>query len=194
MSVAPDSVAREGGLPGWAVVGRKRLAHVERVVALVASWAEAMGVDAEERGRWLQAAWLHDALRDADLETLRRDAGPLDGPEAFWHGPAAAARAEREGVGDRGVLDAVRYHSTGWAAWDRVGRVLYCADFLEPGRSFDSEARAELARRFPGEPAAVLLEVARRRLLHTIRSGWPIPQPTSHFWNALAADGSSAFR
>jgi len=194
MTAPAGSAAREGGLPAWAVVGPKRLAHIERVVALMASWADAMAVDAAERARWLQAAWLHDALRDADAETLRRGAAAFDGPAAFWHGPAAATRAEAEGLADRGVLDAVRYHSTGWAEWDRVGRVLYCADFLEPGRSFDPEGRAELSRRFPSEPGPVLLEVARRRLLHTIRSGWPIPLPTSHFWNALAADASSAFR
>jgi HD superfamily phosphohydrolase YqeK len=70
-----------------------------------------------------------------------------------------------------------------------VGRILYCADFLEPGRSFKREWRAELAQRLPQDPGGVLREVARARLLHTIESGWPILEPTMRFWNSLVGTG-----
>ena len=63
-----------------------------------------------------------------------------------------------EGEVDRGVLDAVRYHSLGLAEWDMVGRILYCADFLDPERPFDREGRAELAERLPRDPGGVLRE------------------------------------
>jgi len=173
------------GLPAWAVVGGPRLAHVRRVVALVTDWADAMSVDGDERARWLRAAWLHDALRDAPVDQLLRLAPDEAGPVELLHGPAAAARASHEGEADRGVLDAVRYHSLGWPEWDMAGAVLYCADFLEPGRRFEPEARAELARRFPGQPHQVLREVARWRLQWLVRSGWAIPEPTWRFWNGL---------
>lgn len=163
-----------------------RRAHIDRVAELVDGWAEAMRVAPDERDRWLRAAWLHDALRDAPADELERWA-PDDAPTELRHGPAAAARAAAEGEADRGVLDAVRYHSIGFAGWDVTGRVLYCADFLEPGRRFEADARADLARRFPAEPDAVLREVARRRLLHIVRSGWPLPAATVDFWNALAS-------
>jgi len=52
-------------LPPWAVVTPERRAHVERVAALITTWATAMKVPERERARWLSAAWLHDALRDA---------------------------------------------------------------------------------------------------------------------------------
>lgn len=91
---------------------------------------------------------------------------------------------------DRGVLDAVRYHSLGLAEWDMVGRVLYAADFLEPGRPFEREARAELARRFPTDSTAVLREIARRRLANIVASGWPLPEPTVRFWNSLVTPSS----
>jgi HD superfamily phosphohydrolase YqeK len=71
-----------------------------------------------------------------------------------------------------------------------VGRVLYCADFLEPGRSFDRVERADLAHRFPDNPQAVLSDVARRRMLHLIRTGWTIPEPTLRFWNSLVVSAS----
>lgn len=162
-------------LPPWAVVAPERRTHIERVVGLLTQWAEAMHVSDGERARWLKAAWLHDALRDAD----RTD--PLA------HGPRAAARAARDGESDHGVLDAVRYHTLGYAHWDDVGRMLYLADFLEPGRTLDQDDRAELAARVPRERDAVLKEVARRRIEWVLRSGWPLTPATVDFWNSLAA-------
>ncbi|MGH7586088.1 MAG: HD domain-containing protein [Gemmatimonadales bacterium] len=173
-------------IPAWAQMSPERTAHVERVATLVAHWAEEIGVPDSERNRWLRAVWLHDALRDASPEALREWAPSADGPEELVHGPAAAARAKAEGETDRGVLDAVRYHSLGLAEWDMVGRILYCADYLEPGRGFDGSRRADLAERLPRDLRGVLREVARDRIGHCIEHGWPIPEPTWRFWNSLA--------
>lgn len=168
------------------MVRPERLAHIERVAALADGWAVAMEVTTEERERWARAVWLHDALRDAGEDDLRRWAPDAAGPVELWHGPAAAARAAADGERDGGVLSAVRHHSIGSPEWDQVGRVLYCADFLEPGRSFEPEARAALAARFPADPAGVFLEVVRLRLLWLVRSGWPLPDLTVRLWNSLA--------
>ncbi len=178
---------RHPRLPSWAVVSEKRLGHITRVAELAGRWADRMGVTPAERTRWLTAVWLHDALRDAPEAELRRWAPSAVGPAELLHGPAAAGRAKADGLDDRGVLDAVRYHSVGLPEWDRAGRMLYCADFLEPGRRFDAEARAELAARLPDDPDGVLLEVARRRMVHAVRSGWVIPEPSCRFWNSLAS-------
>jgi HD superfamily phosphohydrolase YqeK len=178
-------------LPSWAIVTPERTQHIQRVAELALTWAEAMAVPDSERNRWLKAVWLHDALRDADAAELARWAPSVDGPVELQHGPASAARAKAEGETDRGVLDAVRYHSVGLAEWDMVGRVLYCADFLEPGRTFDSERRAELAIRFPSNPRGVLCDVATRRVMHIVRCGWTLPEPTVRLWNSLAAAAKS---
>lgn len=178
-------------LPTWAAVSSERLEHVSRVAALAAEWAEAIGVPDSERHRWLRAVWLHDALRDAPDDVLIEWAASTPGPPELRHGPASAARAKADGETDRGVLDAVRYHSVGLAEWDMVGRVLYCADYLEPGRNHDRTERAELAARFPRNPRAVLREVARRRIGYVIQSGWPLLDPTVRFWNSLVAAPSS---
>jgi HD superfamily phosphohydrolase YqeK len=181
------SGGRDDGLPSWATVTPARAAHVERVASLATGWAEALSVPAEERRRWLRAVWLHDAFRDADDATLSRWAPDASGSRELLHGPASAARAASEGETDQGVLDAVRYHSIGYAGWDMAGRVLYCADYLEPGRDHAREHRAELARRFPADPSGVLLAVATDRLTHLIRSRWPLIEPTVRFWNHLVA-------
>ena len=179
-------------LPAWAQVTPERLQHIQRVAALVAEWSERLGLPDSERNRWLRGVWLHDALRDAPPEELAAFAPSTPGPPGLRHGPASAAHAKAEGESDRGVLDAVRYHSVGLAEWDMVGRVLYCADFLEPGRTVLGARRAELAGRFPLDPQWVLYEVARVRMLHLVESGWAIPQPTVRFWNSLVAGDASS--
>jgi HD superfamily phosphohydrolase YqeK len=179
-------------LPEWSVVTPERLEHIQRVAELAAGWAERIGVPDSERNRWLRAVWLHDALRDAPLHELQKWAESIPGPPELKHGPASAARARADGEDDRGVLDAVRYHSLGLAEWDMVGRILYCADFLDPGRPFDQERRANLAERLPDDPSGVLREVARSRLLHIVESGWPVLDPTARFWNSLVGTGAGS--
>ena len=179
-------------LPEWAIVTPARREHIERVAELAARWALDMGVPENERHRWLRAVWLHDALRDAPEDELIRWAPSTPGPLDLRHGPASAARAKAEGETDRGVLDAVRYHSIGLAEWDMVGRILYCADYLEPGRKHEREWRADLAQRFPSDPALVLRQVARARVGHLISSDRPLLEPTVRFWNSLVAASSAS--
>ncbi|HET9041486.1 MAG TPA: HD domain-containing protein [Gemmatimonadales bacterium] len=179
-------------LPGWAIVTPARRQHIERVAELAGRWASEMGISETERRRWLQAVWLHDALRDAPAEELKRWAPDAPGPGDLRHGPASAARAKAEGESDRGVLDAVRYHSIGLAEWDMVGRILYCADFLEPGRKHARKWRADLAHRLPSETTQVVREVATARVGHLVTSGRPLLEPTVRFWNSLVADSSGS--
>lgn len=179
-------------LPEWAVVTPARREHIARVADLAARWADAMRVPDQEQARWLRAVWLHDALRDAPEEELLRWAPSTPGPPELRHGPASAARAKAEGETDRGVLDAVRYHSLGLAEWDTVGRMLYCADYLEPGRTRAREWRAALAERLPAEPTRVLHEVARARVAHLVSSDRPLLDPTVRFWNSLVAASSGS--
>ena len=160
-------------LPPWAVVTPERRAHVERVAALLSTWATAMHASEGERARWLKAAWLHDALRDAPAA------------DELAHGPLAAERAAHAGETDQGLLDAVRYHSLGFAQWDDVGKMLYLADYLEPGRTFDQELRRSLAARVPPERDAILKQVAARRIARVLDSRWPLLRETVDFWNAL---------
>ena len=160
-------------LPSWAVVTPERRAHIERVVTLISTWADARRTPDGERARWVKAGWLHDALRDAPAAN------------ELAHGPIAAERAARQGESDRGVLDAVRYHSLGYAGWDDVGKMLYLADYLEPGRAFDRELRASLAARVPHDRDGVLQQVAARRIARVIDDRWPLVPETVDFWNSL---------
>lgn len=160
-------------LPPWAETRRRRRAHIRRVADLVEWWAEEMGVAARERNRWLTAVWLHDALRDADL------------PNGVSHGAAAAQRAAQDGESDPGVLDAVRYHSVGYTGWDDVGKMLYLADYLEPGRKGRRRARGRLAKQVPDDRDGVLQQVLAQQIEDNLRAGRPINPLTLEFWNSL---------
>jgi HD superfamily phosphohydrolase YqeK len=190
MSVSPTDVRRR--LPSWAAVGEDRIAHIARVMTMLHVWAAARGVPEEEGERWQRAALLHDALREADEQVLRRYPPLPAWPLKTWHGPAAATAATADGERDQGILDAVRYHSFGFAPWDDAGRMLYLADYLEPGRTFERERLDAFAARVPAEPARVLREVASMRLAWRIRNGGRIARETWEFWNSIAADASSS--
>src|SRR5438046_5380320 len=125
--------------------------------------------------------WSVTGVQTCALRILR------DAPAAdeLAHGPLAAERARHDGETDQGLLDAVRYHSLGFAQWDDVGKMLYLADYLEPGRTFDQELRRSLAARVPAERDAILKQVAARRILRVIDGRWPLLRETVDFWNAL---------
>ena len=165
---------RDFELPAWAEVGRRRREHIQRVAELLDSWADEMEVSDAERDRWLKAAWLHDALRDADLA------------DQVTHGGAAADRAAQDGEKDQGVLDAIRYHSTGYAGWDDVGKMLYLADYLEPGRKRNGKQRSRLADRVPQQRDRVLRRIVAYEIRWRVRQGRPVHPLTIEFWNALA--------
>jgi HD superfamily phosphohydrolase YqeK len=173
------------GLPQWAQVGARRRAHIDRVAALLRAWATSMRLDHETARAWLEAGAWHDALRDATTEELRRITGNKTLPEGLLHGPAAAIMLERDGETRRSVLDAVRYHTVGWAKWDTVGKALYMADYLEPGRKFLAEDRQFLATQVPHNFDGVFRQVVRFRLEWSIREGNYLYPETVELWNSL---------
>jgi HD superfamily phosphohydrolase YqeK len=172
-------------LPSWAEVGPKRLAHIMRVTALLDSWSAALRLSPTEQEAWHDAGRLHDALRDAPVETLRAIGEPLGLPPEAWHGPAAAARLRAEGESRESVLQAIAWHTVGSAQWDATGRALYCADFLEPGRRADAERRAELAAAFPRDPQGVVRVVAQMRASWAAQAGLPVHPATVAFLAGL---------
>ena len=170
-------------LPEWAEVGEKRRAHIARVTALLDRWALQLRLDADEAQAWHDAGRWHDALRDASAETLRALADDAERPVETLHGPAAAVRLAREGETRADLLDAIRWHTVGYAGWSRVGRALYMADFLEPGRQFARADRAFLADHLAHDFDGVFRQVVRMRIEWTVREGKALFPETVALWN-----------
>jgi HD superfamily phosphohydrolase YqeK len=172
-------------LPGWARVTAKRSEHIQRVTALLNAWAAAMRLPPADARAFVDAGVLHDALRDASEAELREIAGDNDSPLGLLHGPAAAMMLEKDGEKRLDLLDAVRFHTVGSARWGLLGRALYMADFLEPGRKFMKQDRYFLALQVPTSFDAVFRQVVRMRLEWTVREGNNIFPETVALWNSL---------
>jgi HD superfamily phosphohydrolase YqeK len=184
------SRAAEGGLPTWAVVSERRLAHIGRVAKLLGGWADSLGLAEDDRRRWRAAGTLHDALRDEDPALLRNRVPPevKDVPGPLLHGPAAAERLRIDGVLDGELLTAIACHTVGDASFGSLGRALYSADFLDPGRPFLPEWREELRTRMPMDADDVVFEIVRARIMNLMERGGPVLHRTVLFWNRLAEE------
>ncbi|RAL25818.1 bis(5'-nucleosyl)-tetraphosphatase (symmetrical) YqeK [Thermoflavimicrobium daqui] len=55
----------------------------------------------------------------------------------IWHGPVGAEVArEKWGVLEEDVLNAIRYHTTGRPNMSVLEKIIFLADYIEPGRQF----------------------------------------------------------
>ena len=186
--------AAGGVLPDWAVARKKRRAHIARVAALLREWSELRGDDPRDVQRWTAAGYLHDVLRDANPDKLRAALSrPLDHlPDEVIHGPAAAERLRLGGVTDEPLLTAIAFHTLGSPDFDDIGKALYVADFLEPGRKVQPKWRARLREEMPEGLDSVLQAVVGKRVQFLVKKRRPVPVETLGLWNVLATGRSWA--
>ena len=184
-----ELAAARGELPSWARAATKRREHMSRVAALMEHWAHELRLGEAEALRGAAVGWLHDVLRDEDHGLLIHEVGPneRDLPGPMLHGPAAATRLA--GKVDPRVIQAIRYHTIGHPSLDLLGRALYLADYLEPGREFLPEWTEALRRRMPAGLDEVLVEVLGQRIRRLIEVRKPLRPETSAFWSSLVAQG-----
>ncbi|MEO8336191.1 MAG: HD domain-containing protein [bacterium] len=173
-------------LPPWAHASDKRRAHIGRVTSLLDEWAAQLKMKKPDAITWHDAGLLHDALRDAPEEMLRELGGDLPGfTLEMLHGPASAELLRRNGETRSDLLDAIRYHTVGSCGWARLGRALYMADYLEPGRKFSRADRAYLAGQVPHDFDATFRQVVRARLEWSLREGMQLYPETVLLWNQV---------
>ena len=186
--------AARGVLPDWTVAGKKRRAHMARVAELLREWGEVRGEDPLDVERWCAAGYLHDALRDADPGQLRNAmSNPMDQlPGEVIHGPASADRLRRAGVRDEPLLTAISFHSLGSPDFDDIGKALYVADFLEPGRKLQPKWRGRLRDEMPESLDPVAQAVVGKRVQFLVKKRRPVPLETLGLWNVLARGKSWA--
>lgn len=144
-------------------VSGDRLSHTMRVVDTAKSLAALHGADAAKAA---VAALLHDYARplpSTDLLQLGRRHNVISDPveevaPTLLHGPVAAALLQDEGlVADPDILNAIRWHTTGRAGMSLLERVIWVADYVEPGRTF------------PG--ASAVRKLAQQDLNHAMLQG-----------------------
>jgi len=121
------------------------------------------------------AGWTHDLCREWDGGGVRgyvdTVAFPLTETEkerdVLCHGPAAASALKNVyHVCSKDILEAVRWHTTGNAGLGALAKVIYAADYLEPGRPYTTETfrRAALRESLDGMVLKILNHVRERKL------------------------------
>jgi predicted HD superfamily hydrolase involved in NAD metabolism len=118
-----------------------RYDHTVRVLETALRLAKRYGADEKKTE---MAAIFHDYAKLEPINALRQwildkklDTALLDYHPELWHGPVAASIVqERMGIRDEDVLNAIRYHTTGRAGMTRLEKIIYLADYIEPGRQF----------------------------------------------------------
>lgn len=148
----------------------RRFEHVERVVEHGRELAVRYGVDPL---RISVAAAGHDMARELTANRLQLLADkygvpsedPLRERAVLLHGPVAAGMMEESyGVTDEEILRAVYHHTLGSPALGALGKILYVADYTEPGRPYlDQPTREELILPDLDETVAAVIRHARER-------------------------------
>lgn len=119
-----------------------RFAHSMRVVNTALEMAEGLGLD---KDRVHLAALLHDyakGMAPKDLLTLAREHNLItcraeEVQPDLLHGPVGAWLCRSKlGIRDEEVLRAIHYHTTGRAGMSPLEIVIYLADLIEPGRTY----------------------------------------------------------
>ena len=118
----------------------KRFIHTLSVAGTASSLAMCYGADLEKAET---AGLLHDCAKCLDLRKMQRvceKAGlTVSSFEAesgsLLHSKAGSVlAAERYGITDPDMINAIRYHTTGRPGMSLLEKIIFVADYIEPGR------------------------------------------------------------
>ncbi|WP_077327098.1 bis(5'-nucleosyl)-tetraphosphatase (symmetrical) YqeK [Virgibacillus siamensis] len=119
-----------------------RFEHTLRVAETAVNLADIFG---GTRDKIELAAIFHDYAKYKPIEEMRqlimeRDELPdnlLNYHHELWHGPAASVLIDQKyGIADHKIKSAIFYHTTGKENMSRMDKIIFVADYIEPGRSF----------------------------------------------------------
>ncbi|PLR87667.1 bis(5'-nucleosyl)-tetraphosphatase (symmetrical) YqeK [Bacillus sp. V33-4] len=102
----------------------------------------------------------------------------------LWHAPVGAFLVAKEaGITDPEILDAIRYHTSGRAGMTPLEKIIYLADYIEPGRQFSGvdEVR-ELAET---DLEQALVRSVQNSLVFLIKQNQPVYPQTLMTYNDL---------
>ncbi|TCS94799.1 bis(5'-nucleosyl)-tetraphosphatase (symmetrical) YqeK [Hazenella coriacea] len=119
----------------------QRWEHTLRVAETAVALAEREGSEPQKADI---AGILHDYCKFWSEEHLRSWIEKYKLPQdllhhhkELWHGPVGAEVARVElGIEDEDILNAIRYHTSGRPHMSKLEKIIYLADYIEPGRRF----------------------------------------------------------
>jgi predicted HD superfamily hydrolase involved in NAD metabolism len=154
-----------------------RYQHTLGVVETAITLAKKYGADEKKAET---AAIFHDYAKFRPKDEMRQIILNQNFPQdllhyhaELWHAPAGAYLVEREaGIKNKEVLDAIRYHTSGRPGMTLLEKVIYLADYIEPGRHFPGvdEVRA-LAKENLDK---ALIQAVKNTILFLMKKNQPV--------------------
>jgi predicted HD superfamily hydrolase involved in NAD metabolism len=165
-----------------------RYQHTLGVMETAISLARRYGVD-EKKAEL--AAIFHDYAKfrpkDEMKEIIFSQGMPKDLLEynsELWHAPVGAYLAEAEAeISDKEVLDAIRFHTSGRRGMTKLEKVIYLADYIEPGRHFPGVEEVRNLAKINLEEA--LIKAVQNTIMFLMKRNQAIYPETFHTYNDL---------
>lgn len=166
----------------------KRYIHTLGVMETAVELARRFGVD-EKKAEL--AAIFHDYAKCRPIhemeEIIKREQLPqdlLEHNKELWHAPVGAYLVETEvGITDQDILQAIMYHTSGHEQMTMLDKVIWVADYIEPGRKFSGvEEVRELARQ---DLNGALLQAVKNTIYFLLSKHQAVYPLTLHTYNAL---------
>ncbi|MEY8462972.1 bis(5'-nucleosyl)-tetraphosphatase (symmetrical) YqeK [Streptococcus merionis] len=164
-----------------------RFQHVLGVEATAITLAQLYGCDPDMAGL---AGLLHDYAKELPDQVFLDliDQKHLDPSlklwgNNIWHGVVGIYQIEKDlGITNPEILQAIARHTVGSRDMALLDKIIYVADYIEPGRDFSGvEDARELARRDLDQAVAY---ATARTIAHLAQKGIPIYPQTLETYNA----------
>ena len=170
-----------------AAMSEKRFRHVLGVEQTAIALAELYGCDVTKASL---AALLHDYAKEVEdkvflalIDQKNLDSDLKQWGNNIWHGVVGAYLiADTFGLADQEILQAIQRHTVGACQMTLLDKVLYVADYIEPGRDFPAVAEARLLAS-QSLDKEVAFETAQT-IVHLAKKGIPIYPQTVDTYNA----------
>jgi len=169
----------------------QRYIHTVGVMETAVKLAERFGADLKKAEI---AAIFHDYAKFRPKEEMKQiildGGGPLEVlnfQHELWHAPAGAALVKTEvGITDEDILSAIRFHTSGRPNMTLLEKVVYVADYIEPGRRFPG---VEEVRTLAEEDLdSALIQALKNTITFLISKNQAVYPETVATYNALVND------
>ncbi|MCA1031827.1 bis(5'-nucleosyl)-tetraphosphatase (symmetrical) YqeK [Bacillus timonensis] len=102
----------------------------------------------------------------------------------LWHAPVGAYLVEKEvGIKDRDILNAIKYHTSGYEKMTLLDKIIYLADYIEPGRHFPGVEEVREMSSVDFDKALIM--AVKNTIGFLLRKNQPVFPDTFVFYNSL---------
>lgn len=176
---------------GKFLLTQSRIEHIKNTTLTALDMAKRFGAD---QNKVIIACMLHDIAKSYTAENLRKVYGkyvPKDCPDKVVHSFSGRQIAEEDfGITDGEILRAIETHTAGEPAMTDVQKIVFIADFIEPGRDFRSvKAIRTAAKRSLDEAVYQITRDSIDYLAEKKRAIYPLTYKTYEYYKKIYENG-----